>query len=64
MPALFVALVLPIELRALDGTLLKEDTFVWLSTYWSTPQTLVMKNPEGPEDSMYGCYRSDSEMQV
>lgn len=51
LPALFVTLVLPIELRALDGTQLKEDTFVWLSTYWPTPQTLAMKNPEGPEDS-------------
>jgi len=41
LPGFFVTLVLPAELRALDGSRLKEDTFIWLSTTWPSPQTLV-----------------------
>jgi len=41
LPAWLVTLVLPTELRSLDGSTLKEDTFVWLSTCWPFPQDLV-----------------------
>ncbi|MBT9137166.1 MAG: hypothetical protein DDT34_02253 [Firmicutes bacterium] len=50
LPTFFVTLVLPTELRALDGTLLNEDTFVWLSTSRSSPQSLVMIRDVGQED--------------
>jgi len=41
LPNFLVTLVLPVELRALDGSALANDTFVWLSTSWPSPQTLV-----------------------
>lgn len=50
LPAFFVTLVVPTELRALDGTLLKEDTFVWLSTSRPSPQSLVMIRHAGQEN--------------
>lgn len=50
LPAFFVTLVVPSELRALDETLLKEDTFVWLSTSRPSPQSSVMKRDLGQEN--------------
>lgn len=38
LPMDFVTLILPAELRAKDGTTLGKDTFLWLSTFWPTPQ--------------------------
>lgn len=37
----FVTLILPTELKAADGTTLVNDTFVWLSSMRSSPQSLV-----------------------
>jgi len=42
LPMNFVTLILPAELRAKDGTTLGKDTFLWLSTFWPTPQGWIM----------------------
>ncbi|MBS3985719.1 MAG: hypothetical protein KGZ66_08985 [Selenomonadales bacterium] len=41
LPNFLVTVVLPAELRAVDGSRLQNDNFVWLSTSWPSPQALV-----------------------
>ena len=41
LPNFLITLVLPTELRAIDGSSLANDRFFWLSTSWPSPQALV-----------------------